>query len=87
MSEWIDGDKLRFLDGAPEAVVNGPTVVVNLAQPDMTPSGLIQFYAKSALNGFETLAPEDAIENASFDLREILAVLDEAQTQGTTPRC
>ena len=80
---WIDGDKLRFLDGAPEAVVNEPTVIVNWAPPDMSPTGRIRFYAQSALSGFETLAPEDAIENASYDLREILAVLDEAPAKET----
>ena len=38
----------------------------------------IRWYAKSALNGFETLEPEDAIENARFDLRSLLAYLDRA---------
>ena len=38
----------------------------------------IRWYAKSALNGFETLEPADAIENARFDLRSLLAYLDRA---------
>lgn len=38
----------------------------------------IRFYARSALNGFETLDPEDAIENAKHDLRALLGTLDRA---------
>lgn len=35
----------------------------------------IRHYAKSAINGFETLDTETAIENAKFDLRSILRLL------------
>lgn len=36
----------------------------------------IRYYAQSALNGFETLALEDAVSNAQDELREILNYLD-----------
>lgn len=35
----------------------------------------VRLYAKSALNGFETLSDEDAIENAKCDLRSLLDYL------------
>lgn len=35
----------------------------------------IRHYAKSAINGFDTLDTETAIENAKFDLRSILRLL------------
>ncbi len=35
----------------------------------------VRWYAQSALNGFETLESEDAIENAKADLRSLLAYL------------
>lgn len=36
----------------------------------------IRWYVQSALSGFETLGPEDAVDNALHDLRRILAYLD-----------
>jgi len=35
----------------------------------------LRFYAQSALNGFDTLDPEDAAENAKADLRSLLAYI------------
>jgi hypothetical protein len=36
----------------------------------------IQYWAQSALSGFETLSNVDAVENAKADLRSMLAYLD-----------
>lgn len=41
-------------------------------------SDQIRWYAQSALNGFDDLTPDDAIENAKHDLRSLLAYLDRA---------
>jgi hypothetical protein len=38
----------------------------------------IRWYVRSALNGFDTLDHEDAIENAKGDLTSLLAYLDRA---------
>jgi hypothetical protein len=42
-----------------------------MAHPDQ-----IRWYVQGAINGFEDLEREDAIENALHDLRAILAYLD-----------
>lgn len=44
----------------------------------MTPIQWARYYAKSAINGFETLELEDAIDNALSDLDAILRRLDGA---------
>ena len=56
---------LRALDAAGLAVV-----------PKRT-GGLddVLFFVRSALSGFETLQPDDAIENATWDLREVLSIM------------
>ncbi len=47
-------------------------MIVKLAiHPDQ-----IRWYVQSALNGFDTLDKDDAIENACHDLRSILTYLD-----------
>lgn len=40
----------------------------------------VRWYAKSALNGFDTLDPEDAIGNAKADLAALLAYLEPRMT-------
>ncbi len=36
----------------------------------------IRWFAQSALNGFDDLSRDDAVENAKHDLRSLLAYLD-----------
>ena len=38
----------------------------------------VRWYAQSALSGFDTLSPENAVENAKADLRSLLVYLDAA---------
>lgn len=39
----------------------------------------IRYYAQSAINNFETLGAEDAIENAKLEMQAILDYLDEVE--------
>jgi hypothetical protein len=46
----------------------------------------VRYYAKSALNGFDDLAPSDGIANARSEIRALLAYIDAlSPTDDTVP--